>query len=95
MDLSATYLAPTSRAKALNTTDTATLVFQNNDRPIDHAISASISVGRAKVGATMGKVLRPMSLSPSVSLKSCACIVVRKIPALAQTDMNAIGFNSW
>ena len=93
MDFNATYRPPTDRASALKTNDTTAFVCQSNDRPTDHAMSASMRVGRAIVGATIGRVLRPMSLSPSVSLKSCAWIVVKKIPALAQTDMKATGFN--
>lgn len=90
MELSATYRPPTASARAIKERVSGKLVCQRIDRAMDHAERASRRVGRAKVGATIGRVFRPISRSPTLSLKSCACIVVAKIPALAHTDMQPI-----
>ena len=46
-----------------------------------------IRAGLDVSGATIGRVLRPMILSPTISLKSWAWIVVAKIPALMRMDV--------
>jgi hypothetical protein len=45
---------------------------------------------REPSGAIMGSVRRPSVLSPSMSRKSCACIVVRMTSALQASAMIAV-----
>ena len=52
--------------------------------------SNTIRIGLELRGATIGNVVRPTALSPSVSLKSCAWIVVAKTPALVSMDVTLI-----
>lgn len=64
-------------------------ISHTTDRAIDHMHMIAMSVGLASTGAAIGSVFRPLERSPSISLKSRACCVVKYTPALAMTDISA------
>jgi hypothetical protein len=64
--------------------------FHSLARIHDHRKSPTTMKVRDPSGATMGSVRRPSILSPSISRKSCACIVVRMTRALQASAMIAV-----
>lgn len=87
--------APTANPRALNAAVARMSSSHTLVRAIDQAHISRSNVGRDKVGAAIGIVLRPSKRSPSMSLKSVAWFVVPYAPALINTDSIAISPSLW